>query len=81
MPLSESAKKFWFGNIEPQYRLDYSGTGGAIKYEGYATPGTSEDAAGWVILEHTTVNGADTAGKPKYGLVWTLRAIYNYDSP
>lgn len=82
MPLTESAKKWSFGNIEPQQLRDYSGPGNSLQYEGYATPGVSEDTAGWVIIKHEfNAGNADTGGKPKYGLIWTLRAIYSYNSP
>lgn len=82
MPLTESAKKYNFGNTEPQQRRDYGGPGSALLYEGYASPGTSEDTAGWVIVKHSfNVDGFDTESQPKRGLIWTLRAIYNYDTP
>lgn len=82
MPLTESAKKFWFGNVEPQYRFDPSGPGGTILYEGYATPGVSEDLPAWVVVKHTfDGNNVDIEGQPKYGIVWTLRATYDFDVP
>lgn len=82
MPLTESAKKHWFGNVEPQYRFDYSGPTGMMKYEGYASPGVPETTAGWVIIKHSfNSDNADIEGQPKYGLIWSLRTIYNYDSP
>lgn len=82
MPLTESAKKKNFGNVEPQQRRDYSGPGNTMLYEGYAAPGVSEDVAGWIIVKHSfDSNNADSESQPKYGLVWTLRAIYNYANP
>ena len=82
MPLTDQAIKKTFGNIEPQQRRDYTGPLNSLLYEAYATPGISEDIAGWVIIKHTVdANGYDLASQPKYGLVYTLRNIYNYDSP
>jgi len=80
--LTDQAIKKTFGNVQPQERRDYSGTGNSLIYEGYATPGITEDIAGWVIIKHTVdADGFDTESQPKYGLIWTLRAIYSYDSP
>lgn len=82
MPLTESAKKRNFGNVQPQDRRDYSGTNNAMVYEGYATPGISEDTPGWIIIKHTIDGtGLDVESQPKYGVIWTLRTIYNYASP
>lgn len=82
MPLTESAKKKYFGNTEPQQRRDYSGPGDTMLYEGYAAPGVSEDTAGWIIAKHSfDSNNADTESQPKWGLIWTLRSIYDYDTP
>lgn len=82
MSLTESAKKFYFGHAEPQQLRDYSAPNDALLYEGYATPGISEDTSGWIIVKHSyDGNGADDQTQPKIGLVWSLRAIYNYNSP
>lgn len=82
MPLTEKAQAYNFGHAEPQQRRDYSGPGSALIYEGYATPGISEDTAGWVIIKHSfDGSGFDTESQPKFGLIWTLRTIYSYDSP
>lgn len=81
--LTESAKKFSFGHVEPQQRRDYSGPGNSLLYEGYATPGISEDTAGWIIIKHSfNAGNMDTESQPKYGCIWTLRATaYDYNSP
>lgn len=82
MPLTESFKKKIFGNTEPQQRRDYSAPGNALLYEAYATPGISEDTMGWVIIKHSyDANGADNETQPKWPLIYTLRAIYSYDTP
>lgn len=80
--LTESAKKRTFGNVEPQQMRDYSGPGGTLLYEGYATPGISTAIAGWVIVKHSFNSGnADIETQPKYGLIWDLRTIYDYSTP
>lgn len=80
--LTDQAIKKTFGNVQPQERRDYTGTLNSLLYEGYATPGISEDTAGWVIIKHTVDgSGYDLESQPKYGLIWTLRAIYNYGQP
>ncbi len=82
MSLTESFKKKWFGKVEPQQLRDYSAPGNALLYEGYATPGISEDTAGWVIVKHSyDGNGADDQTQPKLGVIWDLRTVYNYYSP
>ncbi len=82
MPLTSQFIKKNFGNIQPQERRDYSGNMNSLLYEGYATPGISEDTAGWLIIKHTVDgSGYDIESQPKLGLIWTMRSIYNYDSP
>ena len=82
MPLTESAKKYSFGHVEPQQLRDYSGPGNTLLYEGYGTPGIATSTAGWIIVKHSyDVNGADNQTQPKYGLIWDLRGIYNYSQP
>lgn len=84
MSLTDSFKNKTFGNAEPQQLRDYTGgqEGTNLLYEGYAAPGVSQDTAGWVIVKHSYgPTGADTQTQPKYGLVWTLRSIYSYNSP
>lgn len=82
MPLTELFVKKNFGNIQPQERRDYSGSMNSLLYEGYGTPGISEDTAGWTIIKHTVDgSGYDIESQPKLKLVWTLRAIYSYDTP
>lgn len=80
--LTESQKKFQFGNTEPQQRRDYSGAGNTLEYEGYASPGTAETTAGWVIIKHTVNNdNADVQSQPKFGVIWTIRSMYNFNTP
>lgn len=80
--LTDQAIRKTFGNIQPQERRDYSGPGNSLQYEAYATPGISEDTAGWVIIKHSFNGGnADIESQPKYGLIYTLRTIYDYGSP
>lgn len=82
MPLTESAKRYFFGHVEPQQMRDYSGPNNAMVYEGYATPGQPTSTACWVIVKHSfDGNGADDQSQPKSGLIWDLRITYNYNSP
>lgn len=82
MPLTESAKKKYFGNTEPQQMRDYSGPGSTMLYEGWAAPGVSTSVAGWIIAKHSfDVNNADIESQPKFGLIWDLRSIYDYSKP
>lgn len=81
MPLTESFKKKQFGNTEPQQERAYTDDL-YLTYEGYASPGVSQDTAGWVIVKHTlNDNNLDTQSRPKIGVIWSLREIYDYDSP
>lgn len=80
--LTEHAIRKTFGNVQPQERRDYSGPGGNLQYEAYAAPGISEDTAGWLIVKHSfDANNTDIEAQPKYGLIYTLRAIYDYSQP
>lgn len=81
MPLTESFKRKQFGNTEPQQERDYTNDLYLI-YEGYASPGVPTSTAGWVILKHTlNGNNLDTQSRPKIGVIWDLRQIYDYNSP
>lgn len=82
LPLTESAKKKNFGNVEPQQMRDWSGPGGALLYEGYATPGISQNVSGWCIIKHSfDSNNFDNESQPKFGLIWAIRTIYDYSVP
>lgn len=82
MALTESAKRYFFGHVEPQQLRDYSAAGNALLYEGYATPGVATSTAGWVIVKHSyDSNNADNQTQPKAGLIWDLRSIYDYSKP
>lgn len=82
MPLTQTANRKQFGNVEPQQRRDWTGPSSQLLYEGYAAPGVSEDTAGWVIIKHSfDASSNDKESQPKYGLIWTLRSIYDYSSP
>ena len=85
MPLSESAKRFRFGNAEPSYLVDYDSNGNLI-YEGYSSPGTPETTAGFTIMKHVyqavTISGAtiyeDIYSSILDKVIWDLRTMYNF---
>ena len=80
MPLTESAKRYYFGSKEPQQLRDYSGAGNTLLYEGYAVQGLAEDQPGWVIVLHA-IDGStnmDNGQKLLAGQSWSLRTYLTF---
>ena len=79
MPLTESSKKYFFGNSEPQKLRDWSGPNGQLLYEGYAVQGMPQDSSGWVLYKHFFDGSSnDTGDMMLSGKSWALRAVYTF---
>jgi hypothetical protein len=79
MPITESAKKYHFGNIEPQQLRDYSGPGNTLLYEGFSVQGTPQASPGWVILKHIfDGNNMDKGTSMLVGKSYSIRSSYTF---